>query len=41
MLGVSVVFGRTGGDISSPNMSMVGAGFGVGTEGCLEDEDAR
>ena len=41
MFGVSVVLGRTGGEISSPNISMVGAGFCIGTEGCLEDEDAR
>lgn len=33
MPGMSVVLGRTGGDIVSPNMSIVGAGLAIGIEG--------
>ena len=39
--GVSVVLGRAGGDIDSPNISMIGAGFVKGAAGWLEAEEAR
>ena len=40
VLGVSVVLGRIGGEMSSPKRSMVGAGFDTGANGCFEDDDA-
>ena len=40
-LGMSVVLGRTGGDTSSPKMSIVGAALGTGANGWLEEEEAR